>query len=59
MANTFTNLLYHIVFSTKDRIPAIHGEMRERLYEYMAASSAGNAGSCWRSAGFPTTSTFW
>jgi REP element-mobilizing transposase RayT len=35
MASTFTNLLFHIVFSTKDRIPAIHGGLREPLYEYM------------------------
>ncbi|MFY9819970.1 MAG: IS200/IS605 family transposase [Thermoanaerobaculia bacterium] len=35
MASTFTNLLFHIVFSTKDRLPVIHGDLREPLYEYM------------------------
>jgi REP element-mobilizing transposase RayT len=35
MASTFTNLLFHIVFSTKNRLPAIHGSLREPLYEYM------------------------
>src|SRR5262245_8904686 len=35
MATTFTNLLYHIVFSTKDRVPMIRPDLRERLYEYM------------------------
>ncbi|HKH49585.1 MAG TPA: IS200/IS605 family transposase [Thermoanaerobaculia bacterium] len=35
MANTFTNLLIHIVFSTKNRIPFLHDSARERTYEYM------------------------
>ncbi|HEX9941874.1 MAG TPA: transposase [Thermoanaerobaculia bacterium] len=35
MASTFTKLLYHMVFSTKNRVPSIHNEFRERLYEYM------------------------
>lgn len=35
MPSTFTNLLYHIVFTTKDRIPRIHEGIRERLYEYI------------------------
>lgn len=35
MANTFTQILYHIVFSTKDRVPAIRRERREELYKYI------------------------
>jgi putative transposase len=35
MATTFANLLYHIVFTTKDRLPSIHGDVREPLYEYI------------------------
>ena len=35
MANTFTNLLFHIVFSTKHRAPFIREPLRERLYGYM------------------------
>jgi len=35
MANTFTNLLFHIVFSTKHRAPFVHESLRERLYGYM------------------------
>lgn len=35
MPSTFTNLLCHIVFTTKDRIPRIHEGIRERLYEYI------------------------
>jgi putative transposase len=53
MANTFTNLLCHIVFSTKDRIPAIYGEMRERLYEYMGGIVRGEGGVLLEIGGVP------
>jgi REP-associated tyrosine transposase len=33
--STYTNLLYHIVFSTKDRIPLITNELQEELYCYI------------------------
>jgi putative transposase len=33
--STYTNLLYHIVFSTKDRLPLIKEEFREELYRYV------------------------
>ena len=35
MSQSFTNLLYHIVFSTKNRQPLITGEIKPRLYEYI------------------------
>lgn len=35
MASTLTNLLYHIVFSTKDRRPALTADVRPGLYAYM------------------------
>jgi REP element-mobilizing transposase RayT len=35
MSHTFTNLLYHVVFSTKDREPFIDAELEERLWPYM------------------------
>jgi putative transposase len=35
MASTLTNLLYHIVFSTKERVPLIHNGLQESLYEYI------------------------
>jgi putative transposase len=44
MANTFTNLLYHIVFSTKDRIPLIERDLQGRLYEYMGGIIRGEGG---------------
>lgn len=35
MPGTFTSLHYHLVFSTKDRIPMIQAELQPRLYEYI------------------------
>jgi putative transposase len=35
MANTYTNLLCHIVFSTKDRIPFIEPSVRNDLHSYL------------------------
>lgn len=36
MAHTYTNLLIHALFSTKDRQPMLDAELRTRLYPYMA-----------------------
>jgi len=35
MAHTFTNLLTHIVFSTKDRLPQIEDDLKAQLCPYM------------------------
>lgn len=35
MAHTFTHLLTHIVFSTKDRRPVLDAALKERLFPYM------------------------
>ncbi|HUY92431.1 MAG TPA: IS200/IS605 family transposase [Pirellulales bacterium] len=35
MAHTFTNLLYHIVFSTKEREPLIRDTWKSELYAYL------------------------
>jgi len=35
MADTFTNLLVHVVFSTKHRAALLGEPLRERLYEYI------------------------
>ena len=35
MANTYTALFYHIVFSTKNRAPFIKPELETRIWEYM------------------------
>ena len=35
MSGAYTNLLYHLVFSTKNRRPLISERMRKRLFDYM------------------------
>jgi len=35
MAHTFTNLVTHIIFSTKDRLPQIDVDLKSQLYPYM------------------------
>ena len=36
MPNTFSNLLFHIVFSTKERRKLLSKELRVRLFKYMS-----------------------
>jgi putative transposase len=35
MSHSFTNLLYHMVFSTKDRGPWIKDDLKDRLWPYL------------------------
>jgi REP element-mobilizing transposase RayT len=35
MANTYTALFYHVVFSTKNRAPMIRRDIEERVWEYV------------------------
>ncbi|OVE81841.1 transposase [bacterium K02(2017)] len=35
MTNTYTNHIYHIVFSTKNRLPLITPDLKEKLYNYI------------------------
>jgi REP element-mobilizing transposase RayT len=35
MANTYTNLLFHIVFSTKNREPLIRNSLKSELHKYL------------------------
>jgi putative transposase len=44
MSSSYTNLLYHIIFSTKDRQPLIQAELQERLYEYIGGTICGQGG---------------
>ncbi len=37
MADTYTHLLYHVVFSTKDRAPLMTVAVRDHLYPYIGA----------------------
>jgi putative transposase len=38
MSDSYTNLLYHIVFSTKERRPLITPEYETRLYDYIGGT---------------------
>jgi REP element-mobilizing transposase RayT len=53
MADTFTNLLYHLVFSTKERRPRITDDFRERLYEYIGGIIRGEGGCLLEIGGVP------
>ena len=44
MSDSYTNLLYHIVFSTKERRPLITPEYEPRLYEYIGGTIRGLGG---------------
>jgi len=38
MGQSYTNLIYHIVFSTKDRRSVITGDIQSRLYNYIGGT---------------------
>jgi len=44
MSDSYTNLLYHIVFSTKDRRPLITPQYEVRLYDYIGGTIRGLGG---------------
>jgi putative transposase len=44
MSQSFTNLIYHIVFSTKERRPLITSAYEPRLYEYIGGIIRGTDG---------------
>jgi REP element-mobilizing transposase RayT len=46
MPSTYTNLLYHILFSTKNREPSIKGELKEELYRYVGGIIRAEGGVC-------------
>src|SRR5258708_1149677 len=44
MSQSFTNLLYHLIFSTKDRRPLIALDYPPRLYDYIGGTIRGTGG---------------
>ena len=44
MPKSYTNLIYHVVFSTKDRRPLITKDRQARLYEYIGGVVRGLGG---------------
>jgi REP element-mobilizing transposase RayT len=53
MAGTYTNLLYHIVFSTKNRIPLISSALEEQLYSYVGGIIRAEGGTLLQIGGMP------
>jgi putative transposase len=53
MAGTYTNLLYHLVFSTKNRIPLISEALQSDLYEYIGGIIRGEGGTLLEIGGMP------
>ena len=53
MAGTFTNLIYHLVFSTKNREPMIHETFEHRLYEFIGGIVKGKGGTLLAIGGRP------
>jgi len=39
MGHTFSNHLYHVIFSTKGRLPLLRGEIRDELYKYVCGAA--------------------
>jgi len=44
MPHTYTNLIYHIIFATKERSPFITSELKPRLYDYLGGTVRGLEG---------------
>ena len=53
MASTLTNLLFHLVFSTKHREPLITPDLRDRLYAYIGGIIRGEGGILLDAGGMP------
>lgn len=51
MGNTYANLLYHAVLSTKDREPLIDEKWQDDLYAYMRGIVRGSRGTLLKSGG--------
>jgi len=46
MTHTYTQLLYHLVWSTKNREPKINEEFQERLYQYLGGTFRNTGAMC-------------
>jgi REP element-mobilizing transposase RayT len=53
MAGTYTKLVYHIVFSTKNRHPFISEQVEKELHKYIGGIIRGIEGSCLEINGMP------
>jgi putative transposase len=53
MPGTFTNLLYHLVFSTKQRLPLIQEDLADELYRYIGGIIRNEGGALLEIGGMP------
>ncbi|HSG38246.1 MAG TPA: IS200/IS605 family transposase [Thermoanaerobaculia bacterium] len=53
MAHTYANLLYHFVFSTRQRVPWINDALRDPLYDYIGGIVRQNGGALLEIGGVP------
>lgn len=53
MGSTLTNLIAHIIFSTKDRLPVLGESIQDRLYEYIGGIIRGEKGVLLAIGGMP------
>jgi len=53
MAHTYLCLLYHVVFSTKDRRPFIKPEIEASVWRYMVGIAKKNNFHIWEAGGMP------
>ncbi|MCP4630854.1 MAG: hypothetical protein GY850_46200 [bacterium] len=53
MGSTLTNLIYHVIFSTKIRAPMINKEIKDELYRYMGGIIKGEGGVLIQIGGMP------
>jgi REP element-mobilizing transposase RayT len=53
MASTLSNLVYHIIFSTKGREPMIVPEIRDELHRYIGGIIKGESGVLLQIGGMP------
>ena len=59
MSDSYTNLLYHIVFSSKDRRPLITVAHQLRLYDYIGGTIRGMGGISLELNGPKIMFTYW
>jgi REP element-mobilizing transposase RayT len=53
MRNTYSKLNYHLIFSTKNRIPLIDKSSQDELYGYIGGILRGNGGVLLTAGGMP------
>ena len=53
MTHTYTQIVYHLVWSTKDRQPLILPEFQERLFQYIGGTLRSLGGTCLQTGGMP------